>query len=66
VHTEIARENPMQDMLLFRTTRGPVLQRGAEFFAVARDWSELVNDDDLFRSSIVYCERSGILEIRSA
>lgn len=48
----------MQNMLLFRTMRGNVLQRGAEFFAVNREWSELVNDDNLHSFATTHCDRS--------
>jgi 2-dehydro-3-deoxy-D-arabinonate dehydratase len=48
----------MQNLMLFRTTRGTVLQRGAEFFAVTREWSELVNDDNLYGFATAHCDRS--------
>jgi hypothetical protein len=48
----------MQNMMLFRTTRGAVLQRGADFFEVNREWRELVNDDDLYAIANAHCDRS--------
>jgi 2-dehydro-3-deoxy-D-arabinonate dehydratase len=48
----------MQNMVMFHTTRGAVLQRGAELFEVNRDWRELVNDDDLYAFAKAHCDSS--------
>ncbi len=45
-----------QDMMLFQTRRGPVVQRGDHFYAVGRDWDELVNDDALYESMDAMCQ----------
>jgi 2-dehydro-3-deoxy-D-arabinonate dehydratase len=48
----------MQNMMMFRTARGAILQRGAELFEVNREWRELVNDDDLYAFANAHCDRS--------
>lgn len=36
-------------MILYRTAAGPVIERDGRFHAIARDWDELLNEDDLAR-----------------
>ena len=37
-------------MLLYRTDRGPIVDHNNQFYAVAQDWNELVNDPALYDS----------------
>ena len=45
-------------MLLFRTEQGPVVENSGRYFAVARGWNDLVNDDTLHDTLATLC-RSG-------
>lgn len=37
-------------MILYRATSGPVIERDGQFHEIARDWDELLNEDDLARA----------------
>lgn len=45
-------------MLLFRTEQGPVVENNSRYFAVARGWNDLINDDTLHDTLATLC-RSG-------
>jgi 2-dehydro-3-deoxy-D-arabinonate dehydratase len=43
-------------MHLFRTGKGPVVEKEGRYFAVARGWSDLVNDDALHEYLLSLCQ----------
>jgi 2-dehydro-3-deoxy-D-arabinonate dehydratase len=43
-------------MMLFQTTRGPVVRRDNCCYAIAREWNELVNDDALYQNLEAACQ----------
>lgn len=45
-------------MMLFRTSSGAVLEREGAYFAIHRDWDDLVNDDSLTDSLGVFADRT--------
>lgn len=43
-------------MMLYQTSVGPVVRREENYFAIGRDWDELLNDDALYENLEVACQ----------